>query len=294
MMHRFKLVLATLADYAQLIRLNRPVGAWLLLWPALWALWISSGGHPREHVFVVFVLGVFLTRSAGCAINDWADRKVDASVKRTKDRPLAAGRIQPIEALVVYAILALAAFGLVLTLDRLTIVCSIVGAGLMAAYPFMKRFFPLPQVWLGLAFGWAVPMAWVAQTGGVSQLGWLVFVTSMLWIVVYDTEYAMVDRDDDLRLGVKSSAIAFGDADRVLLAILQLLTLAGLWLAGREAHLGGWYILGLTIGSATFVYQQWLIRNRSREGCFAAFINNQWFGLAIFLGIAFDYFFQAT
>mgnify|MGYP003345256488 CR=1 FL=1 len=292
-MSRWQHAVATLADYGQLIRLHRPVGTWLLLWPALWALWLASEGRPDEHVFVVFVLGVFLTRSAGCAINDWADRKVDPAVKRTQDRPLAAGRIQPFEALIVYAILVLLAFGLVLTLDRLTVLYAVAGAVLMAAYPFMKRFFPLPQLWLGFAFGWAVPMAWIAQTGHVPRIGWLTFLCSVLWIVVYDTEYAMVDRDDDLRLGVRSSAIAFGEADRVILAILQTLTLLGLYLVGQELRLGGWFVASLAAGATTFVYQQWLIRDRSREGCFAAFLNNQWFGLLIFLGVALDYFFRA-
>jgi 4-hydroxybenzoate polyprenyltransferase len=286
-------VVSTLVDYGLLIRLHRPVGTWLLLWPALWALWMSSAGHPNEHVFVVFCIGVFLTRSAGCAINDWADRKVDPEVKRTRDRPLAAGRIQPSEALIVYAILCLLAFALVLTLDRVTIACSVVGAGLMAAYPFMKRFFPLPQAWLGLAFSWSIPMAWVAQQGGVTRIGWLVFVAGTLWVMVYDTQYAMVDRDDDLRLGVHSSAITFGDADRVVLGALQSLTLLALLLAGQSLGLGRWYHVGLGVGALTFIYQQWLIRDRSRDGCFAAFINNQWFGLAVFLGIALDYFFKA-
>jgi 4-hydroxybenzoate polyprenyltransferase len=257
-------------------------------------LWLSSSGHPQEHLFVVFVLGTFLTRSAGCAINDWADRNVDPAVQRTQDRPLAAGRIQPAEALIVYAILSLLAFAVVLTLDRRTILCSIVGAFLMASYPFMKRFFPIPQAWLGLAFGWAVPMAWVAQTGTVSRVGWLVFVSAILWIVVYDTQYAMVDREDDIRLGVKSSAITFGEADRVIIGLLQLLTLLGLLLIGKELHLGGWYLLGLAAGALAFAYQQWLIRDRSRSGCFAAFLNNQWFGLCVFVGIALDYFFRTN
>lgn len=285
---------ATLADYGRLIRLHRPVGTWLLLWPALWALWLASDGHPNEHVFVVFCLGTFLTRSAGCAINDWADRKVDGEVKRTRDRPLAAGRIEPGEALIVYAILSLLAFALVLTLNRVTVWYAVAGAGLMAAYPFMKRFFALPQAWLGVAFSWSVPMAWVAETGHVSQTGWLVFVSGALWVMVYDTQYAMVDRDDDLRLGVRSSAIAFGDADRLLLGVLQSLTLVGLWLAGTAFGLGTWFRVGLGAGAAAFGYQQWLIRSRSREGCFAAFLNNQWFGLAVFVGIALDYVFRAS
>jgi 4-hydroxybenzoate polyprenyltransferase len=286
-------IAAALVDYGQLIRLHRPVGTWLLLWPALWALWLSSGGHPGEHVFIVFCLGAFLTRSAGCAINDWADRKVDPEVKRTRDRPLAAGRIQPSEALIVYAILCLLAFALVLTLSRLTVLYAVVGAGLMVAYPFMKRFFTLPQAWLGVAFSWSVPMAWVAQTGQVSRVGWLVFVSSALWVMVYDTQYAMVDRDDDLRLGVRSSAITFGDADRLILAALQALVLIGLLLVGEDLGLGLWYRSGLAVGAAAFCYQQWLIRSRSREGCFAAFLNNQWFGLCVFLGLALDYFFRS-
>jgi 4-hydroxybenzoate polyprenyltransferase len=284
---------ATLVDYGLLIRLHRPVGTWLLLWPALWGLWLASAGRPHEHVFVVFCVGVFLTRSAGCAINDWADRKVDPEVRRTRERPLAAGRIQPAEALIVYAMLSLLALALVLTLDRLTVACAVVGAVLMAVYPFMKRFFPLPQAWLGLAFSWSIPMAWVAETGTVSRTCWLVFVCSVLWVMVYDTQYAMVDREDDLRLGVRSSAIAFGDADRAVLAVLQGLTLIGLWLVGQGLGLGGWYRLGLALGALLFAYQQWLIRERSREGCFAAFVHNQWFGLAVFLGIALDYFFKS-
>ena len=253
---------------------------------------IAADGRPSEHIFVVFVLGTFLTRSAGCAINDWADRKVDPAVKRTQDRPLAAGRIAPFEALIVYAILALLAFGLVLTLDRLTVLYAVGGAVLMATYPFMKRFFPLPQLWLGFAFGWAVPMAWIAQTGHVPRIGWLTFIGSVLWIVVYDTQYAMVDRDDDLRLGVRSSAITFGEADRLIIAVLQGLTLVALLLIGRNQHLGTWFGASVAVGAMIFLYQQWLIRDRSREGCFAAFLNNQWFGLVIFLGIALDYFFR--
>jgi len=283
----------TARDYAQLIRFDRPIGTLLLLWPALWALWLSSNGKPDEHVFVVFVLGVFLTRSAGCVINDFADRKIDPHVARTRDRPLAAGRIQPREALALFAGLALISLGLVLTLNRATQLLSVVGAALMITYPFMKRFFPLPQFYLGAAFGWSVPMAFAAQSGAVPRLGWVVFMAAVLWTTAYDTMYAMVDRDDDLKIGVRSSAISFGDADRFLIGIMQLMTLLALWLVGSDMQLGTWYRLGLGTAACFALYEQFLIRNRTREGCFAAFLNNNYFGMAVFLGIALEYVFKA-
>jgi 4-hydroxybenzoate polyprenyltransferase len=282
----------TLADYARLVRLDRPVGLWLLLWPTLWALWIASAGHPDEHVFVVFTLGVLLMRSAGCAINDYADRRLDPHVARTYDRPLAAGRVSSAEALLIFAILSLLALALVLTLNRLTIYYAVAGAGLTVVYPFMKRFFPLPQVWLGAAFSWSVPMAFAAQTGAVPRLAWLLFVAGVLWTAVYDTMYAMVDRDDDLKLGLRSAAILFGDADRWIIGAMQLLVLYALWLAHRQAHLGRWSELAMLAGAGLFAWQQQLIRARDRDDCFRAFLNNHWFGLAIFLGIALDYLFS--
>jgi 4-hydroxybenzoate polyprenyltransferase len=243
-------------------------------------------------VFIVFVLGVVLTRSAGCAVNDFADRRFDAHVARTCDRPVATGRVSAPEALLVYAILSLLALALVLTLDRLTVEYAIAGAALTLVYPFLKRFFPLPQVWLGAAFSWSVPMAFAAETHAVPRLAWLAFVAGLLWTAVYDTMYAMADREDDLKLGIRSTAILFGDADRWVLGALQLLVLYSLWLVGEQALLGGWYRLGLAGGAVFFAYQQWLIRARDPAGCLRAFTNNVWFGLAVFLGIALDYLFR--
>jgi 4-hydroxybenzoate polyprenyltransferase len=286
-----RLLGATLTDYAKLVRLDRPVGIWLLMWPTLWALWIAARGRPDEHVFVVFMLGVLLTRSAGCAINDYADRRFDPHVARTEQRPLAAGRVSGPEAIGIWMLLSLIAFALVLTLDRLTVQYACAGAVLMVVYPFLKRFFPLPQLWLGAAFTWSVPMAYVAQTHAVPRLGWLLFAAGLLWTVIYDTMYAMVDRDDDLKLGIKSTAITFGDADRWIIAALQLMVLYALWLAGLQAALGHWYRGGLAAGALLFAWQQWLIQRRDRALCLRAFINNQWFGLVIFVGIALDYLF---
>jgi len=284
-------VLTRLADYARLIRLDRPIGIWLLLWPTLWALWLASRGAPHESIFVVFVAGVVLTRSAGCAINDFADRRVDGHVARTAARPLATGRLSPTEAVGIYVVLSLSAFALVLTLDRLTIEYAVAGACLMFVYPFLKRVFPLPQVWLGAAFSWGIPMAFAAERHEVPHLAWMVFTAGVLWSTVYDTLYAMVDRDDDLRLGVKSTAILFGPADRAIIGLLQFAVLVTLWLAGDEAGLGYWFRGALGIGAMFFVWQQWLIRERDRDGCFRAFLNNHWFGLVVFLGIALDYLF---
>ena len=282
---------ARLSDYARLVRLDRPVGIWLLMWPTLWALWIAGRARPDEHVFVVFMAGVVLTRSAGCAINDFADRRFDGHVARTQQRPLAAGRVSGTEAIGLWVTLSLVAFALVLTLDRLTVMYALVGAALMAVYPFLKRFFPLPQLWLGAAFSWSVPMAFAALLHEVPRLAWVLFVAGVLWSVIYDTMYAMVDRDDDLKLGIKSAAITFGDADRWVLGSLQLLVIYALWLVGVQASLGRWYHIGLAAGAVLFAYQQWLIRRRDRAECFRAFINNQWFGLVVFAGIALDYVF---
>ena len=285
-------VAATLADYARLIRLDRPIGIWLLLWPALWALWVAGHGHPRERIFAVFVAGVVLTRSAGCAFNDFADRRVDPHVERTRARPLATGAVSPPEAVLLAATLAVLAFALVLTLNRFTVQLSVAGAGLTIVYPFLKRFFPLPQVWLGAAFSWSIPMAFAAENGQVSQLGWLLFVAGVLWTAVYDTMYAMVDREDDLKLGVRSAAILFGDADRIVIASMQVMVLGALWFVGQQAGLEFWFRGALGLGAALFVWQQWLIRAREPRDCFRAFLNNHWFGLVIFLGIALDYLFR--
>ena len=280
-----------LLDYIRLVRLDRPVGIWLLMWPTLWALWLAGRGKPDEHVFVVFMLGTVLMRSAGCAINDFADRRFDPLVERTGQRPLAAGRVSSAEAIGIWVVLSLVALGLVLTLDALTVKLACIGAVLVIVYPFLKRFFPLPQLWLGAAFSWSVPMAYAAQAHEIPRLAWLLFAAGVLWSIVYDTMYAMVDREDDLKLGIRSAAITFGDADRFVLGALQAMVLYALWLAGRQASLGHWFQAGLGAGAVFFVYQQWLIRKRARADCFRAFINNQWFGLVVFAGIALDYVF---
>ena len=278
-----------LRQYALLMRLDRPIGSLLLLWPTLWALWIAGAGHPDPKVVIVFVLGVVLMRSAGCVINDYADRRVDPHVARTKQRPLAAGRVTSREALWLFAGLCVVAFALVLTMNALTVALSFGAVALAALYPFMKRYTHLPQVVLGMAFGWAIPMAFAAETGAVPPLAWLLFVANILWTTAYDTMYAMVDRDDDLRIGVKSTAILFGDADRVLIALLQGMALFALVLVGRQAGLGGYFHLGLAVAAALALYQLYLIRNRDGAGCFKAFLNNNWFGAAVFAGIALDY-----
>jgi 4-hydroxybenzoate polyprenyltransferase len=279
----------SLGDYARLVRLDRPIGIWLLMWPALSALWLAAHGRPHEHTFIVFALGVVLMRSAGCAINDFADRRVDPHVARTADRPLATGRVAPAEALLVAAILALLAFALVLTLDRDTVRLSFGGAALTLVYPFLKRFFPLPQVWLGAAFSWSIPMAFAAESGGTPRLSWLLFVAGVLWTTTYDMMYAMVDREDDLKLGVRSSAILFGDADRLVIGVLQLMVLYALWLVGQQAGLGHWSAAALGLGACLFAWQQWLIRRRVPADCLRAFRNNNWFGLTLFVGVLLDY-----
>jgi 4-hydroxybenzoate polyprenyltransferase len=281
-----------LGAYARLMRLDRPIGAFLLLWPTLWALWLSSAGKPQQQVFIVFALGVFLTRSAGCVINDFADRKFDGHVQRTRQRPMATGEVSTPEALLLFAALSLIAFGLVLTLDQKVVLMSFVGVFIMATYPFLKRFFPAPQFYMGVAFSWSIPMGFVAQTGSTSRLCWLLFAASILWAAAYDTMYAMVDREDDLRIGIKSSAILFGDADRVIVGAMQLMTLYALWLAGQELQLGGWYRSGLVSAACFALYQQYLIRRRQPDDCLVAFLNNNYFGLAVFVGIALEYLFK--
>ena len=278
-------------NYAALTRLDRPIGVWLLLWPVLWALWLASDGAPDQHVFIVFVLGVVLTRSAGCAINDFADRNFDAHVRRTRDRPLVTGQVDPIEAIALCLGLGMIALGLALTLNDLTKVLALVGAVLVVTYPFFKRFFPLPQFYLGAAFTWSVPMAFAAQTGSVPRLAWLIFIAGLLWTMSYDTMYAMVDREDDRKLGIRSSAILFGDADRSIIGVMQLMTLFALWLAGRELELGVWYGAGLA-GAAVFaLYEQFLIRARKPDDCLRAFLNSNYFGMSVFIGIALEYLF---
>lgn len=276
--------------YARLVRLDRPIGIYLLLWPTLWALWIAAQGIPDLTVLSVFVAGVVLMRSAGCAINDYADREVDPHVARTKTRPLAAGLVTPKEALAVFAALALTAFALEWLLNGLTIALSLVAVVLAATYPFMKRFHHLPQVHLGAAFAWAIPMAFTAVTGEMPPVAaWLLFVAAVLWTTAYDTMYAMCDRDDDLKIGVKSTAILFGQHDRWVIALLQALTLLLLLAVGVMVGRGVWFWLGLSGAAVLSVYQQWLIRHREPQPSLQAFLNNHWFGLAVFAGLAMDY-----
>ena len=278
-----------LREYALLMRLDKPIGAFLLLWPTLWALWLAGQGQPAKGVVVIFVLGVFLMRSAGCVINDIADRNFDPYVARTQQRPLAAQRLTVREAVVVFIALCLTAFALVLRLNTLTVLLSLPALALATSYPFMKRFHHLPQVHLGAAFGWSIPMAFAALTGGIPLLAWLLFAANVVWSVVYDTMYAMVDRDDDLQVGAKSTAILFGARDRQIIGRLQLLLLALLVLVGITGGLGWAYYTGLFAATWFALYQQYLIRNREPSQCFKAFLNNNWFGLIIFCGIVLDF-----
>ena len=280
-----------LRDYASLMRLDKPIGIFLLLWPTLWALLIASGGNPDPKVLLIFVAGVVLMRSAGCVINDYADREFDRHVSRTQNRPLTAGRVTTKEARVLFVILCLFAFVLVLQLNLLTVGLSVIGVLLAAIYPFLKRVTHLPQVFLGIAFGWSVPMAFAAQTGSVPQIAWLMFVATVLWATVYDTLYAMVDREDDRVLGLKSTAILFGESDRQIIGMLQMMLLVSLLMIGHQAELGLIYYLGVLLAAGFSGWQQYLIRFREREACFRAFLNNNWFGAVIFLGILFDYMF---
>jgi len=275
--------------YARLMRLHRPIGVLLLLWPTLWALWLAAQGVPDLFVLTVFLLGTVLMRSAGCVINDFADRAFDGHVTRTRDRPLPAGLVTDREALRLFAALVALAGLLVLTMNTPTILLSFAAVGLAALYPFMKRHTYLPQVYLGAAFGWAVPMAFAAITGGLPPLAWLVFCAVILWVLVYDTEYAMVDRADDLRIGIRSTAILFDDADRLVIGILQGLLLMNLVLIGLQAELRWPFYASLGAAAGCFGYQQFLIRRREPAGCFAAFMNNNWFGLIVFAGIVISY-----
>ncbi|MCW8826406.1 MAG: 4-hydroxybenzoate octaprenyltransferase [Gammaproteobacteria bacterium] len=279
-----------LKEYARLVRLDRPIGIYLVLWPTLWALWFAAEGIPNTLVLVIFIAGVVLMRSAGCAINDFADRKIDPHVERTAQRPLAAGTVTPKEALWVFAILSLIAFVLVIQLNLLTILLSIPAVILAGSYPFTKRYTHLPQAYLGIAFGWAVPMSFAAVTGGVPVSSWWLFSAVVLWALAYDTMYAMTDREDDLKIGVKSTAILFGRWDRLMVALFQVGVTASLWIAGHQLGLSELYYCGLLIISAGFwSYQQWLIRDRDRQRCFQAFLNNHYFGLLIFLLIVAEY-----
>lgn len=279
-----------LPHYARLLRVDRPIGSFLLLWPTLWALWFAAGGVPHVGTLIVFVCGVFMMRAAGCAINDFADRKVDGHVKRTQARPLATGQVQAWEAVALFLGLALLSFLMVvLFTNRLTLYLSFGGLVLAFIYPFMKRYTHLPQLFLGAAFSWAIPMAWAAQADSLSRFTWLIFVANVLWTVAYDTIYAMVDRNDDLKIGIKSTAILFGQYDRLMVGLLQALTLVVLFMVGLQTARGVWFNLGLVGMAALFVYQQHLMRHRDRQDCFKAFLNNNWAGFAVFVGLVLDY-----
>ena len=276
--------------YAELIRFQKPIGVYLLLWPTLWALAIAGEGAPDIQVTLVFVIGVFLMRSAGCAINDYADRHIDPHVARTQDRPLASGRISEKEVLLVFAVLSLLAFLLVLSLNQFTIMLSIGGILLAASYPFMKRFHYLPQVHLGAAFGWAVPMAFAAQTEQVPKQAWLLYVATLVWAVAYDTMYSMVDREDDLKIGIKSSAILFGDYDRLMIGLFQFLFILTLFLVGIDLEFSAIYHYALGLASLFLIYEQLLIVYRIPEYCFRAFLHNHWVGAIVFAGIMGHYY----
>lgn len=274
------------------MRLHRPIGIWLLLWPTLWALWIASAGRPQGKVFLILVLGTIVVRSAGCVINDFVDRKIDPHVARTADRPLATGEVAPAEALLLFGALMLIALGLVLTLNPLTVTFALAGAVLTVLYPFTKRFLSTPQFVLGIAFSWGVPTAFAATVGDVPRVGWLLFLATVIWVVVYDTQYAMTDRPDDVKIGVRSTAILFGELDRAFIAGLQALLLASLVLVGRSAGMGVWYYGGLAAAAAFCAYQAYLIKERDLVQSFRAFLNNAWFGGAVFAGIVLDYTFR--
>jgi 4-hydroxybenzoate polyprenyltransferase len=287
---RFPRVSQRAPDFWRLTRMDRPIGIYLLLWPTLWCLWIAGEGTPSWKNILIFVLGTVLMRAAGCCINDFADRNFDGKVKRTSERPLPTGRVTAREALACFVVLCLVSFVLVLFTNPLTIAMSVPAVLLAACYPFMKRHTHMAQTVLGAAFSWGGMMAFTAETGTLPLHAWLLYVANLLWTVVYDTEYAMVDRDDDLKLGLKSTAILFAEADRIIIGFLQAGFLFTLWVCAQRFGLGGWFLCGLLVAAALFVYQQVLIRKRERERCFQAFLNNNMVGLVIFVATAMDLF----
>jgi 4-hydroxybenzoate polyprenyltransferase len=280
---------ARLDAYERLLRLDKPIGALLLLWPTLGALWLAAFGAPPWHLVVIFVMGTWLMRSAGCAFNDWADRDFDAHVERTAERPLAAGTIAPWEALAVGAAVALAAFALVVATNFATIAWSFVALAIAIAYPFFKRFFALPQAFLGIAFSFGIPMAYASIYNAVPRFAWILLALNLLWVIAYDTEYAMVDRDDDVRIGIRTSALTFGRHDVLAVALCYALYLAGMAWVGRAQALGPLYFAAVAIAALIAVWHVWLIRGRDRARCFRAFLHNHWLGLVLFAGIALDF-----
>lgn len=285
-------VVSQLRNYGKLMRLDKPIGIWLLLWPTLWALWLAGDGNPDQGLFVIFFLGVVVMRSAGCVLNDYADRNIDPYVERTRARPMASGAVAPLEGLTLFAALALIAIGLATMLNGPARLLAVIGAGLTIAYPFVKRYLSIPQFVLGAAFGWGVPMAFAAQTGSTPELAWLVFGTAMIWAVIYDTFYAMVDREDDKKIGVKSTAILFGEVDLFVIAGLQVTMLIALLLVGLRAELGFWYYLSVMFAAGLMAWHQWLARDRQPAGCFAAFLHNHFIGMVVFIGIVLHYTFN--
>ena len=278
----------------QLIRFDKPIGTLLLLWPALWALWLAAQGVPDYTLLAIFLAGTFLARSAGCIINDLADRNLDGAVARTNTRPLVTGEITVREAIALFVALMLLAFILVLFTNRLTVILSIGAVILASSYPFMKRYMQLPQLVLGAAFSWSIPMAFAAQSGALPPALWLVYLGNLLWTMAYDTAYAMVDREDDLKIGIKSTAILFGQYDRLMIAVLQVSSLICLYLAGQAFGLGLYYNASLVVSAALFGYHQYLIRECKPDECFRAFLHNNWVGMAIFVGVALNYLTDGT
>ncbi|MEO7386102.1 MAG: 4-hydroxybenzoate octaprenyltransferase [Gammaproteobacteria bacterium] len=281
-------------QYARLMRLDKPVGIWLLLWPTLWGLWIAGAGRPKPVNFLVFVAGVLVMRSAGCVINDFADRHIDGAVTRTRSRPLAAGQVTPAEAMALFAVLGLMALALLSLLNPLARLLAVGAAMLTVIYPFSKRWVSAPQLLLGAAFGWGIPMAFAAETEIVPKLAWLLWLDVVVWAVIYDTMYAMADREDDLRIGVRSTAILFGSADLFIIFLLQIVLVTGLLLAGREGGLGVWYQAGVAVGALLLASQLWTIRRRDADACFRAFLANRFVGAAVFAGIVLDYTFRSA
>ena len=278
-----------LKQYLLLMRADRPIGSFLLLWPALWSLWLAGAGQPSASIVLIFIVGVFLMRSAGCVINDYADRNIDPDVARTCNRPMATGQVTPREAIILFLVLCAMALLLVLQLNELSLKLSIVAVFLAVSYPFMKRVTHLPQAYLGMAFGWSIPMAFAAQSGELPTAVWLLFLANICWTVAYDTMYAMVDRDDDVKIGVMSTAILFGSNDRLIIGLLQLSTLALLIWVGLIFERSMYYFSALLFASFFFIYQQWLIADRDAKQCFQAFLNNNWFGAVVFIGLLLDY-----
>lgn len=278
-----------LQQYYLLMRMDRPIGTYLLLWPTFWALWIAAEGIPPLSILLIFSLGVFVMRSAGCVINDYADRNIDKHVERTKNRPIASGKVSPGEALGLFAVCVLIAFVLVLFLNLYTILLSVAALFLAAVYPFMKRYTYYPQIVLGMAFSWAIPMGFAAQLNHIPVVAWILYLVTIIWIVCYDTMYAMADRDEDRKIGVKSTAIIFADNDKLIIALLQIAFIAGMLLIAWLLQAGGFFYLGIAAAAVFSLYQQYLIRYRDKKRCFQAFLNNNWLGMTIFIGIFSNY-----